>query len=714
MGFYRFQLKLWIVSLAGLGWLWASVPAIAQLATEGQETTEAVASHRSGHNCVDLATEQPEPMGDFRQAVMETAMITARAVDTAAEQSDLLTKLSRAYACLGQMEIANEIAREARLLIEQIEDTETRARRLIDLADVYGKKLGDDTQMHMLLDSAIALIELSAENPSPPYELVYAIQLYVETGNYQKIRELIDLFGDHDNISEFVQERLFYLKDTVPESEWLTLLELFPGVAEMVSAIDQAQAEFTPWQIWQSQLHRFMFDLQEVDGITAVNELITTQVSTIEQLPDSRNQVLAYIEISESLSRNNYNTQALSLLEIATEKAALLETTTVPADNTGLPLDLLINSKLSVAFAAAGDFEHSFGLLQEMNTADLLFGKIWALNQITQTRLSDGPLQDQLVVLIAETEQAARQSEKPEQFLLQVADIYEQTNELGSARRLANEVLDTYGETVRVDSELSEHLISVLFMVGNYDQGLELLDTVDSDSYIFHYLPGQLLSENQPEVAWQVFEKITHPWEQIYVLQDMIEEYRVQEQHDLAFELSERALAIAQSDSFNRVDYIESLYEDFGVSYFASASEEEREALMYNTYQATISNIIYLQERPDDQRRLIEQITDARLRENMTAALFGTGITDNIQTETAETATEVVQDDDYWRSEALAAAREDRFMEAIDAIAQIESSAQQSRTLLTIATCYAYSTTPLEAATGETLTQIQQRSSSPR
>ncbi|MEO1633939.1 MAG: hypothetical protein AAFS04_02525, partial [Cyanobacteria bacterium J06631_9] len=129
---------------------------------------------------------------------------------------------------------------------------------------------------------------------------------------------------------------------------------------------------------------------------------------------------------------------------------------------------------------------------------------------------------------------------------------------------------------------------------------------------------------------------------------------------------------------------------------------------------ATISNIIYLQERPDDQRRLIEQITDARLRENMTAALFGTGITDNIQTETAETATEVVQDDDYWRSEALAAAREDRFMEAIDAIAQIESSAQQSRTLLTIATCYAYSTTPLEAATGETLTQIQQRSSSPR
>ena len=716
MGFYRFQLRLWVVGLIGFGWLLSGGPAVAE-SMAGENTAveaETVVSSRSGHDCFDLATEQPEPLGEFRQAVMETAAVTARAADTVEERAGTLAELSEAYACLGQVELADAIAQETLPFIEQIEAAAVKGDLLVTLAAAYGEHIGDTARMDELLVDAIALAEMLSQDSSRQSSLVGDIvRLYSRAGEYRKIREVVDIVDDEFTRSQLIHSGLFFIQESVSTEELQEILAIFPELESLLSSTSPDDDDFTPWQSWQYQLHEFVRALHQADDLASVDALIAAQVVKIEALPEQGNQVMAYIQLSEYLSASDYTARAISLLEAAAEKMMTSDAVSVSAEVEAYALGLSLNSRLSIAFAQAGDFDRSFAFLQEMEAVDQLFSKLWSLSQVTQLLPSDERLQAQLVGLIADTEQTVRVSDNPRQFLLQVAVVYFQANEVENARTLAREVLETYGEEARTDSDFLDYLTGVLFAVGSYEDGLALLDLA-ADSASFRYLPAQLLREEQLEVAWAVVEKMTSPLDQMLAIRNMAEVYQVWEQPDAAFDLSVRVLDIAQSDAFDEAAYFEALYGDYLESFSEERREEQRNALLRSAYISLFSEAIYLQDSPENQRRLIQLVEDEPLRMDLLLTFFPEDInaedTNVSEASLSDSAGDsVVQDDSYWSSVATDAAREAQFAEAIDAIALIESPVQQSRTLLTIATCHAYSTTGLDVATAATLAQIQQR-----
>lgn len=710
MGFYRFRLKLWVAGLVGFGYLFYAGPAIAE-STMGENATveaESVASPRSGHDCFDLATEQPEPLGEFRRAVMETVAVTARAAESVEEKADALAELSEAYACLGQVELADAIAQETLPLTEQIEEASTKGDVLVTLASAYGGNLADAAQMDALLLEATSIAGMLSEGSIEQHELLTDIvRVYSHAGEYQSIREMVDLVNDESVRSQLIRSALFFIEDTVSEDEWSEVLELFPEL-EPSSSLSSSAYDLTPWQSWQYQLHEFVQALRQANSSESVDALIAEQVVKIEAFPEQGNQVMAYIQLSEYFSFNDYTARAISLLEVAAEKAMASDSIAVSAEVEAYSLGLSLNSLLSISFAQAGEFDRSLAFLQEMDAVDQLFSRLWSLSQVTQMSLSDETIQARLVALIADTEQTARVSENPRQFLLQVAFIYYQANEAEDARELAHEVLENYGEEARTDSEFLDYLTGVLFAVGSYEDGLALLDLA-ADRSSFRYLPAQLLREDELDVAWKVFEKITSPLDQMLAIRNMAEVYQEWKQADAAFDLSIRVLDIAQSDTFNEAEYFDALYGDYLASFPEEQRDEQRNALLRSAYVSLFSEVIYLQESPENQRRLIQYVEDEQLRMDLFLTFFPEDTTVGEASLSDSAVDSVVQDDSYWSSVAKDAAREDQFAETIDAIALIESPAQQSRTLLTIATCHAYSTTTLDAATAATLVQIQQR-----
>ena len=204
MGFHRLQLKLWILGLVGFGWLWAGLPAVAD--STGIEAvamdpevvaSPAVASLRSGHDCYNLAIEEPEPLGEFRQAALETAAVAARAIDTVEEKADALASLSEAYACLGQVDLADAIAQETLPLIEEIEDVSVQGSLLVTLARMYGENLGDLERMAELLPDVIASAEGAPQDSVEQRALINNIvQLYSSLGEYEEVRAVIDIVDD--------------------------------------------------------------------------------------------------------------------------------------------------------------------------------------------------------------------------------------------------------------------------------------------------------------------------------------------------------------------------------------------------------------------------------------------------------------------------------------------------------------------------------------
>lgn len=712
MGFYRFQLKLWVLGLVGLSWVCMGMPAIAQSAIEelNKRESETVVSHRNGYDCFDLATEQLEPLGEFRQAVMETATITARAADTIEEQSGLLIELSESYGCLAQVEIANTIAQEALSLIEDITDTALRGRLLTKLANIYGKTFGDTAQMNVLLADAIALSETIDEDYDRISLIGKIISTYLYAGEYQKARDFVDRIEEADLHFWVIQSYLLEVSFRVSEEEWAEIIEIFPElVSPQYSIASQAEIlEDQPLLSWQIQLAGIAATLQQTEDLETINALIAEQRLLIEDLPELGMQSQAYLYLSFFLSNNDNKEQALSLLETALERESISEIEAAGYDDFFEGFTP-VAGQFSLAFAFAGDYERSIMFLQQLDEIDqLLLIEYLAFEETdSYMPLLNEAFRAQLISVVQRLEQTARERSSPQEQLLDIAFTYTQLQDEENARRLANEILTNYRQEDIGDDDFLIDLAILLFSAESYDSGLALLDQIE-DTALFSHIPSGLIYQDRLDLAWIVFEKIASPFEQLYALTEIAITAQDLVQLELSFEIAIRALDIAQADSFDREDYFTYSYGDYGQDSIASLNDEQYHRAVQDYYESLFLDVIYWQESPENQRRIIEAIEDETIQRTMYAEFFP----EEVNASEIFTEEEIVQDDGYWNRTAREAAREERFVDAIDAIAQIESPAQQSRTLLTIATCHAYSATPLETATGETLTQIQQRSTS--
>jgi len=707
MSFYRLQLKLWFVGFVGLSCLWAGAPAVAQSSVADSETA---AAPRSGHDCFDLATEAAEPLGEFRQAVLETAVVVASASDMAEGKAEALSQLAKSYACLGQVDLATELAEETLTAIEAVEAPAVRGRLLTEIAGVYGESLGDVGRMNQLLGEAIALAKATPQDSANQYILLdNIVRLYSRMGDYEKVRETVDIVEDESVREELIQTSLFSMSSDVSDEEQAQILELFPELDPPDSS-DLEEDTLTPYQVWMDGFYEFAGEMQLTEDPAALDSLLETQVAGIEALPTAWMQVNGYVELSRHLSLAGYFERSIALAETAAQKATLVDA--LPGETISDLPELPLNGLLSVAFMLAGDFDRGLTFFVALDDSVEKFPeKLLTLWQISVATPLEEPLQGHLLTLAAEAEQTARLTEPAELYLLDIAAIYLQRDALESAQRLALELLEAHepSEDEGAEQVFQRRIIELLFSVGSYEEALALF--VPSDNlHNFSRRPGILVSEGKDAIAWQVFEKITSPYNQIYVLQDMAQTYQSMDQPDIAFDLVVRALNIAQSDTFDPEAYTVAVYDSFSEQYLASVPTEQRPEMIQNTYEYLFVGMIRShQDSPEKMRTLVELIDDESLQESVRAQVFfleDLGITSSEDSDEIEA--EAPKDDIYWSRVASDAASGARFQASMEAVSMMLLPVEQVRTLIKIAKCHADSTTTLDAETASLLRQIQQ------
>jgi len=701
MGLHRFQCRLWVVGLAGCVWLGAGMSAVAESVVEESVAVEIeiVGSHRSGHNCFDLATEQPEPLGEFRRAVMETAAVTARAEETIEEKADALANVSKAYACLGQVELADAIAQEALFLVEEIEGAEVQGSLLVTLAKIYGDNLNDSVRMDSLLVGAIALAEAAPQDSAEQYALINGtIRFYIDREEYEKVRSVVDIVENPSIREELVQTSLWFVSQTASEDERTRLFQLFPELNALNSAarFGAEDYELSPFQDW---LFNLFYQQDTLLQGAEQDEFVASQLATIERFPDELSQAYGYTFLGSYLLNAGYKDQALPTLNLAVQKLESSQQGEISDELAIAVGNSSVEGFLGATLILFGDFDRGLALIKQMDSSpEQLMLKVSAFIQATQSITSEGSQTGQVDQLMEEAEQAARVVEGLPTHLFDVAFAYIDFGNLAAARRLAQEMQVSFELTASEPaSEDYGSLAYLLFELGNYEDGLEALSFVD-DSEAFADIAVDLIEQGQDDVAMQILARITSPVEKIYALTYAADTYQILEQPEAAFDLVVRALEVfnsTRSADFMRED--NSAY-NYGV--FNNLSEAE---LADAVRESALENILYLAESDEEARSLVQLVEDDTLRNQFLESFFSEDTVADGSDPDTQTANY-----DLSRT-ASTAASEERYQDAVEAVAMIASSVEQSRALLNIAKCYAYSTTVLDAATASVLDQIQQR-----
>ncbi|MEL6815519.1 MAG: hypothetical protein AAFP03_11985, partial [Cyanobacteria bacterium J06598_3] len=149
------------------------------------------------------------------------------------------------------------------------------------------------------------------------------------------------------------------------------------------------------------------------------------------------------------------------------------------------------------------------------------------------------------------------------------------------------------------------------------------------------------------------------------------------------FDLAARAIAIAQSDAFSTDTYFSDIIEQYG-----QLSGEDLALVIAEGREDLIYDAVYTSENPEQTQALIELIEDDTLRADLALEFSPNAAGAN----EADSAMAV---DVSLRGFASSMAREGRFQEALEAVADIASPYEQVRALINIAQCHANSATVL-------------------
>ena len=707
MGFHRLQLKLWILGLVGFGWLWAGLPAVAdstgiEAVTMDPEVvaSPAVASLRSGHDCYNLAIEEPEPLGEFRQAALETAAVAARAIDTVEEKADALASLSEAYACLGQVDLADAIAQETLPLIEEIEDVSVQGSLLVTLARMYGENLGDLERMAELLPDVIASAEGAPQDSVEQRALINNIvQLYSSLGEYEEVRAVIDIVDDLSTREELIWSNLWFLQTELSDDEKMHLFEVFPEleVSPSADSLLPGDVELSPLQNWLLQFPRQISIYQGEEQ----DDFFDAQISEIESFPDIFAQAYGYTTLGSYLWHLGYQEQAIFSLETAVQKVDELQQQAEMPDNVSVLTGAAsLEGFLGATLIQVGDFDRGLSMIREIDSSspESLANRVSFFVEAARMLSFETKRETEVDALMMEAEQTARSAEDPDQYL-NLSDIAFAHVELGNveaARRLVNELLEKLksGEFVSAESYVRSGVVYMLFAVGSYEEGMDVLSFVDEPE-VFSDIASLLIEQGEDDLAWQVYERVTSPVQQIQALVYMAQTYQDLGQLEIAMNLAIQAIERFNSADFTQLDYF-----NYGYMSSADISEDEVVELVESVRRGVLDGILYLPNSDAEMQVLIQLIEDDAIRNYYLGLYFPPE---------AENESVLPTNDYDLRSLAGAAAREEQFQEAVAAVAMMDSPAQQSHSLRNIATCYAYSTTVLDADTAAGLAQIRQR-----
>lgn len=688
----HFQLNLWAFSILGLSCLEAKSPAFAHqpsaaYSTNSELTESPAVPVRNNHTCIDLSVEQPEPLGDFREAVLKTATVAARQPDFLSESGRGLMRLSQTYACLGQTDTYKSLVTESLTTVDKIEDVDDQFYLIMDILAIYSGMLSEE-QRHELSEKAIALTVMSPTYPQSQFDRFTQIAEYhLRDEEYEKALNVVDLVENTENRANIIRSIFTLYQPDSPEEQAI-IEQFFPEVEftapnqEYVKAFHQI-----PLVKWINQFNHtaaVQFDQQPED----INEFIADQVSAIEQLPDTFSQTYSYVVLGQFLARAGSAERALPLLEIANEKDKSLKDTAVSADVKDYFGGLNLNSTIGTAFALAGSAERGLAIILDAYHLSESREQISTL-LITAQHLIYQEQRASIPMFLEAAEQVARSLEEPEDYFISIAITYSEMDDLENTRRLAQKVLTTV-ESKASFGYIPGALAYLLVTVDRPEAILEIAPLVE-DQGVLSEVVVQLVRENKENVAWEIFELITSPMEKISALVSISKEHQEADNLDTAFDLAVRAMTIAQSDKLAEDKSFQELSEITTRAYRLEANSNE---LMTVMYENLFTEIVYLAQDLEQTQQLVQLIQDDSIRLSLSDRFL------RLDSETG---------DDALSTAARRAAREGQFQEAIAAIARMESPYEQSQTLLNIGTYHVDSTTILDVGTRQLLEKIQQQ-----
>ena len=195
---------------------------------------------------------------------------------------------------------------------------------------------------------------------------------------------------------------------------------------------------------------------------------------------------------------------------------------------------------------------------------------------------------------------------------------------------------------------------------------------------------AQLVAQRQDDIAWKVFDTITSPAIQAYTLVAAAQEYQYLGDSQASFALAVRAMRLAQSDDFSEDEYFVPLaaqYREFGDYDLEKVIAEGRERIIYEA--------LYVADTPEQLQSLIERVENESLRADLVSQFLPADAPPNEAEASVATAMSL-------RGFASSMAREGRFQEALEAVADIESPHVQAEALINIAQCHANGSSVLD------------------
>lgn len=533
----------------------------------------------SEYNCCGLDSATDEPIDELRQALLATALSSARVIDHPAQKIEALLLIAESYAYIGQKDSAKAIGDEVLIAIDEIaiissRILSSRISAIARLSRLYIRLDDADSAKH-LLKEAVRLTETEPKDSRQRFALF--TQIFFEYGKlreYETIREIIDSIDDSELKELLIKTSVSQIYYFSAEEDQPRIKAIFPElfIPEAELTKTTAGREENSLELWLFELPRQVLEggrFNEPDDLTA---FLAEQISTIESFAKGYSRSFAYLELWRAVTTR---TQFLgipqdnALLERAVQAYESVNSPSESVEQGGYRLSARhISRALGVALMSIGETERGSTFIEEAitlseSTPDQPFILLDTARELTEQKYSTAVsevVNETINKLLVKAEESVRSDEEnllP--TLVNIAQAYVDIEDIESARRIIDNLLVADQDSALVSSDQHYALALIVLMIQVNSQGsvTELVALLDENTKA--ELPGQLIAVGEDQLAFQILEMLESPARQAYALLDVAAEYNFTEEtenSEIVFELLTQALTIAQSEALSQDDYL--------------------------------------------------------------------------------------------------------------------------------------------------------------
>jgi len=706
----RVRLKLGLAFFLSLSSFWVGAGAIAQSALLERASAED-STHMSNHT--EASSEQPpEPLGEFREEALSTAVSIARTIEDPKVKVAALIQLSQTYFRRGQTDAAKAIALEAISTAERLEDADERLDLWVNSMLRYNVSLLESINLReSILSKAISALLASSTPPERQVNLSPIVEELVRTGDYEQARSLVDLV-ENDEVREMIIYTAFTFYTASPEDSD-TVATLFPELEQARTAAASIAAESADYS---NPLFRLMAEMDESFLTLSsspqpdeLNAFVSEQTAAIEVLSEPYYRAYGYAALGLYIREFEGRDRVIALLDLATSQSEDFSTLSAPEALESVfgasAAIISLQNFVALGFTEVGEAERGLEILRASYLPIDALSNDDAYHQLSElTHLieyffyknfisSEAPedsneVKNLLPVLINDAEQMARSLYDPTNYdptdydptnydptnydpvnsLINIGILYTEIEDTENAQRLAQELLVAARSGAIALDKIDATRLTLLFSRANLPNlVLELATSIENPNVLTE-MTAQLVGQGYVDSARSLVDSTTSPAARLQMLIRMAHlSYAFTEGE--RFDLATRALEIALSSALTEDEYFSALPD-----YYVSAERGE------NLLNGILVEIVSIADSATNKQQLIDRVEDTALRESLIVEFF---------------PSDAAAEDKRLADVAKSAASDRDFQAALSAIADITSPYSQVTVIKHIVNCHTNSETVL-------------------